>query len=162
MEKRSTGARGWLIVVVVLVIAGVVAYFVGGAMERGAQTQDAAAAASRYTAVQAKLIDAQAQIHSLQSLNQLLGANMWTYRAAIALDNRNFGVANTDVVKAAASLGSVDAAAAGLDPKAVESLQKEAGAIHISVAINLESQRNELLHLAGGIGALAAHATNAD
>ena len=158
MEKRSTGARGWFIVVIVLVIAGIVAYFVGGAMERGAQTKDAAAAASRYAAVQAELTSAQTQIRSLQSINQLLSANVWTYRAAIALDNRNFGVANTDVAKATASLGAVDAVAAGLDVRTVTSLQEEAGAIHISVATNLESERSQLLHLADGISALFAHA----
>ncbi len=162
MEKRSTGTRGWLIVVVVLVIAGIVAYFVGDAMQRGAQSQDAANAASRYAAVQAKLTTAQTRIHGLQSLNQLLEANMWTYRATTALDNRNFGVANTDVAKAVASLGSVDASVAGLDAKAVAALQKEAGAIHISVATNLESERNQLLQLADGIGALAAHAAKTE
>lgn len=151
MKTRSGGTRVWLIIVAVLVVAGVAAYFVGGAVERGGRARDAAAAQTRYTAMQA-------QINALQSADHLLGANMWISRATVALDNRNFGVANVAVAKAVKNLKVVDAAALGLDSKKLMSLQNEAGAISISVATNLESERNQLLHLAEGIDVLAEQA----
>jgi beta-lactamase regulating signal transducer with metallopeptidase domain len=144
MTKASSGARVWLIVVAVLIIAGVAAYFIGSAIGSNAQADNTAAE-------QAKVQDAQDRISSLQSLNNLLYANVWAYRAIYALDNRNFGVANDDVAKVAASLKAVEASSAGINGNAVSASEREAAGIKISVAQNLESQRAQLLHLAAGI-----------
>lgn len=158
MQTRSS-SRTWLTVVVILVIAGIAAYFVGGAVERGTSSQAVVAAQQRTANVQSKLNSAQAQIAAVQSVNHLLSANVWTYRAAVALDNRNFGVANDAVSKAAANLGAVDATAAGVNAEAMTSLKKEAAGIKISVAINLETQRDQLLHLATDIDTIVTAAT---
>lgn len=146
MERRS-GTRNWLIVVGVLIVAGVAAYFVGTAIEHGARTREAAAA-------KAQLQSAQTQVASLQSVKQLLNADVWAYRAAVALDNRNFGVANDAVAKVVASLNAVDAAAAGLDNGSLAALKTEAAGVKISVATNLEPQRTQLIRLADDITAL--------
>ncbi len=158
MVKRSSGTQIWLFVVVVLIGAGVAAYFVGRAMERNASEQAANAGQQQYAAVKSQLQGAQGQIASLQSANQLLTANVWAYRASVALDNRNFGVANAAVAKVVTSLSTVDATSAGLDSKSLAALQKEAAGVKISVATNLESQRTQLLHLAASITALVGQA----
>jgi type II secretory pathway pseudopilin PulG len=151
MEKHSSGARIW-VVVVVLIVAGVAAYFAGNAVEHAARARDAKAAEQQYAA-------AKTQIASLQSFNQLLTANVWAYRAAVALDNRNFGFANDAVVNVVASLNDVNAATADLDSKSLKALQNEAANVKISVATNLESQRNQLIQLAADITSLVGKST---
>ncbi len=148
MEPHSAGARNWLILVGVLIVAGVAAYFVGTAVEHQARSRDVAAA-------KAQLQSAQVRVASLQSINRLLSADTWAYRAAVSLDNRNFGVANDDMAKVVASLNAVDASAAGIDGAPLAALKTEAAAVKISVAVNLEAQRTQLIHLADGITALA-------
>ena len=147
MEQRSSGARNWLIVVGLLIVAGVAAYFVGAAVEHAARARDAAAA-------KAQLQSAQTQVASLQSVKQLLTADVWAYRAAAALDNRNFGVANDAVTRVVASLNSVNVAAAGLESEPLNALKGEASGVKISVATNLEAQRAQLLRLATDTTAL--------
>lgn len=154
MEERSSGTRNWLIVVIVLIIAGVAAYFAGSFVERNASAQNTLAAEQQYAAVKMQLASAQAQNTSLQSVNRLLAANVWAYRAAVALDNRNFGVANDAIAKVVANLNGVDGATAGLDSAAVMAVKKEALGVKISVALNLESQRTQIVHLASAITAL--------
>ena len=148
MESHSSGARNGLILVGVLIVAGVAAYFVGTAVEHQARSRDVAAA-------KAQLQGAQTRVASLQSINRLLSADTWAYRAAVSLDNRNFGVANDDMAKVVASLNAVDASAAGIDDGALAALKAEAAAVRISVAVNLEPQRTQLIHLADGVTALS-------
>jgi hypothetical protein len=159
VENRSSGTRNWLIVVVVLVVAGVAAYFAGRFVERNARAGDVIAAQQQYATVKTQLGSAQGQNASLESMNHLLTANVWAYRGAVALDNRNFGVANDAVAKVVANLNGVDAAAAGLDGKAVTAVRKEALGVKISVAANLESQRAQILKLASAITALVGTGT---
>ncbi len=154
MEKHSSGTRNWLIVVFVLIIAGVAAYFAGGFIERNARARDVIAAQQQCATVRTQLASAQGHNASLQSVNHLLTANVWAYRAAVALDNRNFGMAHDAVGKVVANLNGVDAVAAGLDGNAVTAEKNEAVGVKISVAANLESQRTQVLHLASGISAL--------
>jgi hypothetical protein len=147
MEQRSA-TRNWLIAVGLLVVAGVAAYFVGAAIEHSARAREVAA-------TRAQLQAARTQVASLQSVNQLLTADVWVYRAAVALDNRNFGMANDAVAKVVASLNAVDAAAAGLDGAPLAALKTEAAGVRISVATNLEPQRAQLIRLAEDITALS-------
>jgi hypothetical protein len=144
MKKSSSGARVWLIVVACLVLAGAAAYFAGGKVASNARDQQLAAERTN-------LQNAQNRILTLQSVNQLLTANVLAYRAVYALDNRNFGVANDDVAKVVASLEAVKASDAGVDGNEIVTLREEASRIKISVAENLEAQRAQLLRLATGI-----------
>lgn len=87
--------------------------------------------------------------------NQLLTANVWVYRAAAALDDRNFGVANDAMNEAVTALEAVtlaegDPRAAGLSEAVVAARE-----LDISVASNLEPQRGALLALAGRVTELA-------
>ncbi len=153
MERRPSGTRTWLIVVGVLLVAGVAAFFIGRAVGHGAGAQEAADA-------KARLQSAQTQIKSLRSAKQLLSADVWTYRAAVALDNRNFGVANDAVASVVASLNGVDASAAGLDSESLASVKTEAAGVRISVATNLQTQRTQLIRLADDIAALSGSSAN--
>jgi hypothetical protein len=148
MDRRSSPTRTWLIVVGILIVAGVAAFFVGRAVGHGAGAREAAAA-------KAGLQSAQTRVVSLQSAKQLLNADVWAYRAAVALDNRNFGVANDAVAGVVASLNAVDAAAAGVDGGSLALVKTEAAGVRISVATNLETQRAQLIRLADDIGALS-------
>lgn len=87
--------------------------------------------------------------------NQLLTANVWVYRAAAALDDRNFGVANDAMDEAVSALEAVSLAEG--DPRSAELSEALAAArdLNISVARNLEPQREALLALAGRVTDLA-------
>ena len=147
MATASPAVRTWLIVAAVAVVALAAAFFAGGFIEHGKlKTAQKTAAA------------AQARAARLQSINHVLAADVWSFRAVAALDERNFGVANDDVARAVAELNGVDAAAAGLDAAALKTAQAEAAAVKVSVAVNLQGQRAQLLRLAADIGALATPA----
>ncbi len=147
MERLSSGTRNWLVVVAVLIVAGVSAYFAGSAIEGAAGKRNAELAAQRYTA-------AKAQVDSLRAANQLLTAGLWAYRAGISLDQRNFGLANEAMANVVASLKGVDAAAAGIDAHALAAVQAEAAGVRISVAADLEAERSQVLRVATDITAL--------
>jgi hypothetical protein len=68
---------------------------------------------------------------------QLLDAGVPAYRAAVALDNRNFGVANDAVATVVSCLKVVDASAAGIDDGPLAALKTEAAGVRISVAADL-------------------------
>lgn len=143
MTTRSSRNRPWLVVILVLIAAGISAYFVGGWL--------AGKASERQVAVyQTQLRDTQNQLVAAQSLNHVLRASNAVYLAMEALDNRNFGTANTDIGIAVTNLKSVQ----GASPAAVAAVQRRAAGVKISVATNLESQRRSLLGLARAINAL--------
>ena len=152
MEKRSSGTRAWVITVVILIVAGVAAYFAGTFVERSANAKNA-------DLNQQQIVVAQQRIASLGSANHLLTANVWVYRAAVALDNRNFGVANNDMTNVVASLHGVDAANIGLDSIAIAALENQAKSIKLSVATNLQPQRAQVLRLASDISSASEKMT---
>ncbi len=161
MERHASGTRLWLTVVIVLVLAGVAAYFAGTLVERAAGAQSAREARQQYAALKGQLAQADARNATLHSVNRLLSANVWAYRAAVALDNRNFGVADNAINMVATTLHGLDAAATGLNAAAVTAVQKQAASVKISVAQNLESQHTQVLALASSINALVRRATAA-
>jgi hypothetical protein len=134
MATRSSATRPLLIAVAVLVLIAIGAYFVGGALEHAKSGP---------------------KIAALQSSNRLLTADVWAFRASVALDNRNFGTANDAVAKVVVNLSAVDSGAAGVDPASLTALKAEASAIKISVATDLQTQRAPLIHLANDIADLA-------
>ena len=87
--------------------------------------------------------------------NQLLTANVWVYRAAAALDDRNFGVANDAMNEAVRALEAVTLAEG--DPRSAGLAEAVVAArgLDISVASNLEPQRGALLALARRVTDLA-------
>ena len=133
---RSTLIRLGIAALVAILLFG------GGYLTRDLPARKAIAEAQ--TARDAAESDRQAGI----AAGQLLTANVWVYRAAAALDDRNFGVANDamgEAVKAleAVSLSDGDPRRAGV----AEAITAARG-LNISVATNLEPQREALLALA--------------
>lgn len=98
---------------------------------------------------------AESDRQSRTAANQLLTANVWVYRAAAALDDRNFGVANDAMNEAVRALEAVTLAEG--DPRAAGLAEAVAAAraLDISVASNLEPQREALLALARQVTGLA-------
>jgi hypothetical protein len=126
--------------------------FGGGYLTRDLPARSAIAEAR--TARDAAVSDRQARI----TANHLLTANVWVYRATAALDDRNFGVANDAMDEAVKALEAItvtedDPLQAGL----TEALTA-ARALDISVASNLEPQREALLALARRVTGLAERA----
>jgi hypothetical protein len=154
MERLPSRVLTWLLVVAVLIVAGVSAYFAGTVSESAARARDAAAAAQRYSVVDGKLRSAQTDIASLQSVNQLLRADLWIYRAAAELDARNFGRANEAVAKTVAALNAVNPTAAGIEAAPLTAVRAEAASVNIAVATDLGAQRAQLLRLAADVNVL--------
>lgn len=98
---------------------------------------------------------AESDRQALTTAHQLLTANVWVYRAAAALDDRNFGVANDAMNEAVRALEAVTLAEG--DPRAAGLAETVAAAraLDISVASNLEPQRGALLALARRVTELA-------
>ncbi len=157
MPGHSSATRTWLTAILVLIAAGIIAYFVGGALAR-------MESARQVTAVQAQLTSANTRMSALQSVNSLLRASNAVYHAVAALDNRNFGTANSYAGTAVADLNAVDANTAGVDAQGLSAAKREAAGINISVARDLAGQRVRLLQLAKAIDAIvpqnAAPASN--
>lgn len=147
MDWNISNNRGWAIAVACLALGVVAAYFVGIGSEHMTQSK-------KIAAVQIKYEQSQAQLATVQTLSELLRANGWAYRAAIALDNRNFGLANDGMAKVSQNLSAVDAQRAGLDQASLSAVMAEAASLKIAVATDLEPQRAQLLKLANDISVL--------
>jgi len=92
---------------------------------------------------------------TLTTAHQLLTANVWVYRAAAALDDRNFGVANDAMNEAVRALEAVTLDEGDPRSTGLSEAVAAARALNISVASNLEPQREALLALARRVTALA-------
>jgi hypothetical protein len=151
----APGARSMLIRVGLAALAAVL-LFGAGYLTRDlpARSEIAEARAARDAAES----DRQARL----AAHQLLTANVWVYRAAAALDDRNFGVANEAMNEAVGALEAV--ALAEGDPRAAGLADAVAAAreLDISVASNLEPQRGALLALARRVTALAEESPTPD
>lgn len=98
---------------------------------------------------------AETDLRTRVTANQLLTANVWVYRAAAALDDRNFGVANDAMGEAVAALEAVELPDGDPLQAGVAEALTAARNLNISVASNLEPQREALLDLARRVTSLA-------
>ncbi|MDP2117475.1 MAG: hypothetical protein Q8J71_08770 [Brevundimonas sp.] len=89
--------------------------------------------------------------------NQLLTANVWVYRAAVALDDRNFGVANDAMAEVVRALESVTLAEGDPLQEELSGVLAAARDLDISVASNLAPQREALLALERRVSGLTEH-----
>lgn len=146
--------RKWVAAAAAVLALGA-AFLAGYLIERGARQ----GAEARVAAAETQLQQAQGQVAAAQARNRLLAANVAVFRAAAALDNRNFGVANDLMNAVRSNLQQVEAAAApGLDPAALAAVRERANAVQVSVATDFEAQRDELLGLAADINTLVGPA----
>ena len=88
------------------------------------------------------------QVATLTERGHLMQGQLFLYRTAVDLDQRNFGIANTNLKNAAASL-----AQAKSNDK-VSSLHDAIAATNINVATSLETQRDKVLSFVRQLDAL--------
>ena len=101
---------------------------------------------------QDELAKAQAQVLAAQNRAYLMEARAALYRSATDLDSRNFGTANSHLQEASAALGKVDQS--GSDGAQLQALQRSISTKNINVAINLGSQRAQVIEFAKQLNAL--------
>lgn len=151
-SNSSTSSKGFplkafgiLLLVALIGVAG--AYFYGlsqGRAALGAQKSD------YETQLQSAREETQKSKDEVVAMNnrvRLLDAQNSLYRAAVALDRRNFGIANTSLQNAARSLGEVKEAPE-VPFARVQSLAATLQKTNINVAVNLQTQRERLLGFA--------------
>jgi hypothetical protein len=147
MRSHPSKSRVWFVIALVLVVAGVVAYFVGGMQARMEASQ-------RIAATEAQLQTARSDNASMRSVDLLLRASNAVYRGSVTLAKGNFGTANARLAEAVADLKGVDPAAAGVDAPKLAAVAAAAGGMKVSVTTDLEPQRAAMLQLASAIDAL--------
>lgn len=133
------------IVVVLLLIAA--AYFVGLSKGKGQAAALKSASDTSVRAAQGETQKNQSELAAVQTRSRLILARSLLYRAAVSLDQRNFGTANDDVKKAAATLAPLQPADVGANAAALEAVRQALAAVNITVADDLETQRRALLDL---------------
>jgi hypothetical protein len=142
-----------LIAAAVLLLLMFGLYWAGLSHGRGEMAQQKADDMTQLKAAQTKTADAQAQVDALQTQNQLMTARGLLYQGAIALDRRNFGIANDDVEKARETLVAAKPADPGVEGK-LGVVRSAVTGTKITVAENLDDQRSHLLTLATQLDAL--------
>jgi hypothetical protein len=144
------------VVVALLIILGV--YLWGNAQTRSQLSAQQSEYEQRISLMQNQLQATQGELASARNRNQLLMARTDLYRAAAALDLRNFGIANTHLRQAEQALGRVDASGANLDTSKLNQLRSSIDSLNINVATNLQDQRNQVLDLATQLDSMALQA----
>lgn len=142
-----------LIAAVVLLVVGFGLYWAGLSHGRGELAQQKSNDEAQLKAAQAQTADAQVQAAALQAQNQLMTARGLLYQGAIALDRRNFGIANDDVEKAKQALAAAKPADPGVEAK-LGVVRSAVAGTKITVAQDLNDQRSHLLDLATQLDAL--------
>lgn len=136
----APGSRSMLIRIGLTALAAVL-LFTGGYLTRDLPARSAIAEAR--AARDAAESDRQSRI----TANHLLTANVWVYRAAVALDDRNFGVANDAMAEVVKALESVTLAEGDPLQDELTGVLAASRDLDISVASNLAPQREALLAL---------------
>lgn len=142
-----------LIAAAVFLVVAFLLYWLGLSKGRGELASQKTSYEGQLKTAQSQTADAQAQLAAAQTQNQLMTARGLLYQAALALDQRNFGIANDDVAKAGQTLDAAKPADAGVEGKLVP-LRQAVTATKINVAEDLDTQRSGLLNLASQVDGL--------
>ncbi len=89
----------------------------------------------------------QGKLGVAEHTNHLLRARIALSQASLELDRRNFGNAQGRLQEAAAALGIVEAAVAGIDKAKMDALRQQVAGTGIVVAVDLEAQRKTMIEL---------------
>jgi hypothetical protein len=138
--------RGWkpfLIGALVAILAALLLYGLG----RAGWTRETNVLLERQSELQART-------ERLESENALLRSRSSLFTALRELDRRNFGSANEAVVQARRELERVDANRIGAPTQALQEAQAALGQLRLSVAQDLEPQRQRLLEASERLEAL--------
>lgn len=141
------------VVVVALLVLGV--YLWGNVQTRNQLSAQQTDYDQRISAMQERLQTTEQELAATQNQNLVLMARTDLYRAAAALDQRNFGIANSHLRQVEQALDQVDAASAGLDATQFNQLRSSLDGLNINVATDLQDQRNKVHGLASQLDAIA-------
>ncbi len=127
-----------VIAIVVALIVFALGYYLGRAPVASLQTQ----------ATQAQQALATAQVRA-----DVQSARAYLYQSAADLDLRNFGTANSDLASAGQNMKQVvgrlgTAGVSGDVAQQLQKLQQQVSATNLSVAVNLQRQRDQVLGFA--------------
>ncbi len=142
-----------LIAAAVFLVVAFLLYWLGLSKGRGELAAQKTSYEGQIKTAQSQTAAAQAQLAVAQAQNQLMGARGLLYQAALALDQRNFGIASDDVTKAGTALDAAKPADPGAEAKLV-TIRQAVTATKINVAENLDTQRSGLLNLASQVDEL--------
>lgn len=98
---------------------------------------------------------AQDQLTRANAQSEFDLARLQLYQAIDALDKRNFGTANDLLDQSGATLGKVNAVAAGIDPSGLSAAHQAIESANVEVAADLGSQQAGLRALVDQLNALA-------
>ena len=127
-----------IVAVIVALLLFALGYFLGRAPVAALRTQ----------ADQARQGLASAQVRA-----DVQSARAYLYQSAADLDLRNFGTANSDLAAAGQNMGQVvkrldTAGVTGDVAQQLQKLQKQVSGTNLSVAVNLQRQRDQVLGFA--------------
>ncbi len=157
-EILAAGARHPLVRRLLLLL---LALAVGGGLYLAGRWQAGERAAAERVPLEERIVSLQEareqdreKLAAAQARARLLEARGSLFRAAMELDRRNFGTANQHVDAAGAELASISAPAPGIDVPALRAVEQRIRATDLTVAADLQTQRQQLLDLALRMGAL--------
>jgi hypothetical protein len=134
--------KSFFIGLIIGLIAAAAAYFAG---QNKANTQ--------VRALQSQLTEAQSRLAPLEAMNTILRARGLVQSAVAALEQRNFGSADTDIKTASGLLESVPPGGAA-DADRLAALGKQLEDVKVSVSDDVGVQRSRLTALAAPIDSL--------
>ena len=148
-DAPATGSKikFYLIGVLLVLILGAILYFVGLQAGKAQLAAQAAKFGVERNGLQSQITTAQSERDAALNRAFLNQARAALYRAAIDLDARNFGTANTHLQEAATALGPVRS-------PDTSALQQQISATDLNVAVNLSDQRKKVLGFAEQLNAL--------
>lgn len=142
--------------VLIALVLGAIAYFVGLSQGRAQLDAQKTAHDQRISAIQAELRGAQSELTTANIRRHVMEARAALYRTLVDLDQRNFGTANEHLQEAALALGRISQGSNGVPVQQIDSLRTVIARTDINVATNLQQQRAQVLDLAAQLDALDA------
>lgn len=143
-DRSSDRTKRVIMYVAIAAVACLVVYFVGLYQGRSAVSEVRA----ELQQLQEQQTAVQQQLARAQDMSRMRAAQALIYRAALDLDERNFGTANQRLQEAADVLGE-----AGMNAE-LQALQQDVAATNLEVAANLDAQRSNVVALAERLNAL--------
>lgn len=147
--------KAFAIVLLLAFLGGIGAYFYGLSQGRAALAAQRTQFMGQIERATGEAQEAKNEMTAANNRVRLLNAQNGLYRAAIALDRRNFGIANTALQGATKSLGQVKESS-WIELSQVQSLAAALQKTDINVAVNLETQRERILGFAAQMDEMIA------
>ena len=132
-------AKWVMVIVVIMVLVGAGLYWFGLTQGRSQLEAERQNFSSQIQQMNARMVQAEYG-------GRLTQARFLLCRTSYDLDQRNFGLANSDLKAAGAALAAINPSLLGIDPAGFEVLRKDIAATDINVAVDLEAQRNLILN----------------